>query len=244
MSERNAWLTLTVVACTCVVEVAAAQELDLSWHTIDGGGQMTSTGGDFELSATIGQPDAGAMSGGDLELVGGFWALKASLVLVSTEPPADGTLPKTQNNIIVCAFDAPITLPPSGDPLVITELADPNNDVSASFSYSIDPNDTGDPTGQTLKATESGPVLPDLTWYHVRSASGWATVTPFAFDVCTLRGDANNSARVTTADYSEVKGHMGERTDARYDLNGSARVTTADYTVVKDHMGHRAAAKP
>ena len=164
--------------------------------------------------------------------------------LVSTEPPVDGTLPKTQNNIIVCVFDAPITLPPSGDPLVITELADPNNDVSTLFAYSVDPNDTGDPTGATLKATEGGPVLTDLTWYQVASAPGWADVVPFEFDVCTLRGDANNSARVTTADYSEVKAHMGERTDARHDLNGSARITTADYIVVKDHMGNRAPAKP
>ncbi len=52
---------------------AGAPEFDLSWHTIDGGGVMRSTGGDFELSGTIGQPDAGAMSGGNFTLTGGFW---------------------------------------------------------------------------------------------------------------------------------------------------------------------------
>jgi hypothetical protein len=50
---------------------------DLSWSTVDGGGG-TSTGGNYELSGTIGQPDAGSpaspMSGGNYELVGGFWA--------------------------------------------------------------------------------------------------------------------------------------------------------------------------
>ena len=226
------------------IGAAVAQDYAIDWYTIDGGGEMASSGGDFEVSGTIGQPDAGVMSGGDFEVVGGFWAIKARLVLVSTEPPADGTLPKTQNNIIVCVFDAPIALPPVGDPLVIVELADPNNDVSSSFTYSVDPNNTGDATGATLKAAESGPVLSDRTWYHVSSAPGWANVAPFTFDVCTLRGDANNSARVTTADYTEVKIHMGERTDARYDLNGSDRITTADYTVVKDYMGHRAPSKP
>ena len=35
---------------------------DLSWFTIDGGGGI-STGGDFSLSGTIGQPDAGVLSG-------------------------------------------------------------------------------------------------------------------------------------------------------------------------------------
>lgn len=34
---------------------------------------MRSTGGDFELSGTIGQPDAGVLAGGDLKLSGGFW---------------------------------------------------------------------------------------------------------------------------------------------------------------------------
>jgi len=54
-----------------------AQDFDLFWHTIDGGGDMWTTGGDFELSGTIGQPDTGttAMTGGDFELTGGFWAI-------------------------------------------------------------------------------------------------------------------------------------------------------------------------
>jgi hypothetical protein len=46
---------------------------EISWHTIDGGGAVFTTGGDFELSGTIGQPDAGAMTGGSYLLTGGFW---------------------------------------------------------------------------------------------------------------------------------------------------------------------------
>ena len=34
---------------------------------------MLSTGGDFELSGTIGQPDAGLLVGGGFTLTGGFW---------------------------------------------------------------------------------------------------------------------------------------------------------------------------
>lgn len=48
-------------------------DYELTWNTIDGGGVMFSTGGDFELSGTVGQPDAGTMSNGDIELTGGFW---------------------------------------------------------------------------------------------------------------------------------------------------------------------------
>jgi hypothetical protein len=54
-----------------------ADEFEISRWTIDGGGVMWSTGGDFELSGTTGQPDAGpgtpGMSGGDFALAGGFW---------------------------------------------------------------------------------------------------------------------------------------------------------------------------
>lgn len=39
--------------------------------TIDGGG--ISSGGEYILRGTIGQPDAGVMSGGQYELLGGFW---------------------------------------------------------------------------------------------------------------------------------------------------------------------------
>ncbi|MEK7730556.1 MAG: hypothetical protein AAB363_01740 [Planctomycetota bacterium] len=48
-------------------------DYDLSWHTIDGGGVMFSNGGDFELSGTIGQPDAGTLTSGEYTLTGGFW---------------------------------------------------------------------------------------------------------------------------------------------------------------------------
>lgn len=62
-----------IAAVAVVVGAGGDPDFDLSWHTIDGGGVMRSTGGDFELSGTIGQPDAGSMSGGDFTLTGGFW---------------------------------------------------------------------------------------------------------------------------------------------------------------------------
>jgi hypothetical protein len=54
---------------------AVASDYDLSWYTIDGGGVMRSTGGNLELSGTIGQPDANVevLNGGGYELTGGFW---------------------------------------------------------------------------------------------------------------------------------------------------------------------------
>ena len=56
-----------------------AQDYALRWYTIDGGGEMMSVGGDFELAGTIAQPDTGVMTGGGFELRGGFWAALAPL---------------------------------------------------------------------------------------------------------------------------------------------------------------------
>lgn len=53
--------------------LALGADYSLPRWTIDGGGDMFCTGGSFELSGTIGQPDAGYLSGGSFQLTGGFW---------------------------------------------------------------------------------------------------------------------------------------------------------------------------
>lgn len=51
-----------------------AQSYSINWYKIAGGGG-TSSGGQYSLSGTIGQPDASmAMTGGNYSLTGGFWA--------------------------------------------------------------------------------------------------------------------------------------------------------------------------
>ncbi len=57
---------------------APAQSYNIDWSTIDGGGG-TCTGGVYAVSGTIGQPDAGAMSGGNFTLQGGFWSIIAAV---------------------------------------------------------------------------------------------------------------------------------------------------------------------
>lgn len=54
---------------------ALAQSYSIDWYKIAGGGG-TSTNGQYSLSGTIGQHDAGGpMTGGNYSLTGGFWAL-------------------------------------------------------------------------------------------------------------------------------------------------------------------------
>ena len=64
---------------------AAAQSYSIDWYKLAGGGG-TSTNGQYSLSGTIGQHDAGTtMSGGTYSLAGGFWAL-ASVVQTPGAP--------------------------------------------------------------------------------------------------------------------------------------------------------------
>ena len=74
MSSNLARLSLAVLAFFTVAS-ALGNDFTLDWWTVDGGGEMWTAGGDFELSGTIGQPDASTvvMTGGDFELTGGFW---------------------------------------------------------------------------------------------------------------------------------------------------------------------------
>jgi hypothetical protein len=54
---------------------AMAQQYSIDWYKIAGGGG-TSTNGQYSISGTIGQADAGGpMSGGNYSLTGGFWSL-------------------------------------------------------------------------------------------------------------------------------------------------------------------------
>jgi hypothetical protein len=66
-------LTLSLVVGVSSSQAQSGGGYDLTWSTIDGGGATFSTGGTYSLGGTIGQPDAGSMSGGSYALVGGFW---------------------------------------------------------------------------------------------------------------------------------------------------------------------------
>ncbi len=70
-------VVLTALVMPVAVTAQPGGDYDLSWSTIDGGGVMFATGGDFELAGTIGQPDAvpqaAPLIGGDYQLIGGFW---------------------------------------------------------------------------------------------------------------------------------------------------------------------------
>jgi hypothetical protein len=84
---------------------ANAQAYSLNWFKIAGGGN-TSTNGQFSLSGTIGQHDAGGpMTGGNYSVTGGFWALSA----VQTPGAPSLRIFLSTTNTAIVAWPAPST---------------------------------------------------------------------------------------------------------------------------------------
>ncbi len=73
MLKTGITTALVTTLALCATVSTLAQNFEIDWHTVDGGGGMVSTGNGFELSGTIGQCDAGTMTGSGFELSGGFW---------------------------------------------------------------------------------------------------------------------------------------------------------------------------
>ena len=68
----HAGRSIGLIGAAVAAGTALAGPTQISWYTLDGGGG-TSTGGTMQLSGTIGQADAGVLSGGPFSLYGGFW---------------------------------------------------------------------------------------------------------------------------------------------------------------------------
>ncbi|MBI4325199.1 MAG: hypothetical protein HY674_08030 [Chloroflexi bacterium] len=72
-------LAAGLLLATGSLNAVRAQSYSIDWSTIDGGGGV-STGGVYQVSGTIGQPDAGAaIMGGNYSVSGGFWSLIAAV---------------------------------------------------------------------------------------------------------------------------------------------------------------------
>ena len=102
---------ITVTLILLMAMAALGQMFELNRNTIDGGGGMRNTGGEFELSGTIGQSDAGpgpsGMSGGDFTLTGGFW-----FALATGDCNEDGGVTLFDYDALEACIDGP-----DGDPL-------------------------------------------------------------------------------------------------------------------------------
>jgi hypothetical protein len=91
-------LFLGLLIATC----SHAQTYTIDWYKIAGGGG-TSTGSTYQVTGTLGQPDAsGAMSGGNYSLTGGFWSL---ISVVQTAGLPSLVITHSGNNVMVSWLD-------------------------------------------------------------------------------------------------------------------------------------------
>jgi hypothetical protein len=78
--------------------ISFAQSYSIDWYKVSGGGG-TSSNGQYIVSGTIGQHDAGGpMTGGSYSLTGGFWAL---ISVVQTAGLPNLTITHSGNSVIV-----------------------------------------------------------------------------------------------------------------------------------------------
>jgi FlgD Ig-like domain len=87
-----------LIVLTALVTFAASParaNYSLGWFSVDGSGSPQSSAGTFALRGTIGQPEAGVLSGGGYSLVGGFWVAASASYTVSVGDGAgeSGSLP-------------------------------------------------------------------------------------------------------------------------------------------------------
>jgi hypothetical protein len=83
---------LGLVALLIPAQRAAAQATyDLSWNTVDCGGE-TSAQGSYSLTGSVGQPEAADMSGGGYDLAGGYWTSVEGPSCGSADFNCDGDL--------------------------------------------------------------------------------------------------------------------------------------------------------
>ena len=129
----------SAAALLLTILTARAQNYSIDWYKVSGGGG-TSSNGQYVVSGTIGQHEAGVpMTGGNYSLTGGFWALYAvqtpgaplltithsgNQAIVSWAPSVTGWTLQTNNTLATDAwgdYAGPVisntvtNSPPTGD---------------------------------------------------------------------------------------------------------------------------------
>jgi len=95
---RSQWLRAALLAAWLLsAGPINAQDFGIDWFATAGGGG-DSSGGDFELTATIGQPDPGDLLGGDFSITGGFWSI---LTTIQTAGSLSLSVSLAQGSVII-----------------------------------------------------------------------------------------------------------------------------------------------
>jgi len=87
----------TLLSLFCLAAIPSSAQYTIDWFTLDGGGGQSS-GGAYTLAGTIGQPDAGIVSGRAYTVYGGFWSASA---VVQTEGAPLLRIVRSRANVIL-----------------------------------------------------------------------------------------------------------------------------------------------
>jgi hypothetical protein len=142
VAQSKTWRIFgTLLAFLAITISVRAQSYSIDWYKIAGGGG-TSTGATYQISGTVGQPDAsGAMSGGNYSLTGGFWSLIAA---VQTSGAPLLTITRSGTSAIV-SWPSPATgwklqQNTSGlNPVDWSDVTDPMQDDGTTKTLTINP---------------------------------------------------------------------------------------------------------
>jgi hypothetical protein len=158
------------------------------------------------------------LTGGELEFCVGPACCP---VVVSSSPPCDSMLSRTQGNCLFIDFNGPITDPVSGE-VEVRELLDGGAlgaDVTADFTFTA--------SGSTLKVDNTGAPLANQTWYAVRGIDGC-----FDFDLQygVVYGDANGDTRTNAFDLNDIWRNRADPAPecSPNDINADGRVNAFD----------------
>jgi hypothetical protein len=100
LQGRSRWAVVLLLVCN-----SAFAQYSIDWFTVDGGGG-TSSNGTYEITGTIGQPDAGSVVAGNYIIDGGFW----TDFEVVPEPGSPGvTIERVSPSSVLLSWPAPST---------------------------------------------------------------------------------------------------------------------------------------
>jgi hypothetical protein len=191
-------LTVFAIALLLLCAVSGAAQTggpyDLHWNTIDGGGTTNAAGGAYVLSATIGQPDAGTLSGGSYVLNGGFWSVASSVA-----PPT----PTATNTLTPLTTSTP-TAPSSPSPTSPVSATPTQTIGGPPTTHTATPTQPATPTGTPPTATPTPSPTP--TPICVGDCGNDSTVT--INDLVAMINVALDDASVSTCEAGD-KNHNG-----------------------------------
>jgi len=173
-------------------------EFAIDWYTIDGGGGTFGTGGGFGLGGTIGQPDAGRMSGDAFGLFSGFWSW-----CQPGDFNGDGSLDDQDFAIFLAAFGRH-----TGEPAYVSTC-----DLDGDGTISLADYQTWLRSYRAFVGNPQAPVpvgTPgdldfdgDVDLADFGNLQGCLAAPPERAFVCVLKFDFNGDGRVDMTDFAE-----------------------------------------